>query len=321
MTVGLIINPAAGKKSGHGLSLAKRLETSENVIVRIIDKFDDLYRFLDEMADRKIDTLFISSGDGTVQAIQTDIAERKKFSPVPRLSLLAHGTTNMTAADLGFSLKKVADQADFIARAGRGAAPCDVRVRPTVRVVNPADGKVRHGMFVGTGAMWQGVVFCQVDVHATGLKGNWATFATLATALFKGAFFRPDPTDMSRIDRPYEMKVSRDGIVEAQGGQLLWFASTLEKLILGTKPFWGGKTGPMRSSVLPYPVPNVFRWAIPLMTGREDRKMPPGCISFCADEIEIETECPFVIDGEFFDPPKGEPLVLETGPDFSYVCG
>ncbi len=39
------------------------------------------------------------------------------------------------------------------------------------------------------------------------------------------------------------------------GQHLLLLATTLDKLILGTRPFWGGKAGPIRVSTLPYPVP------------------------------------------------------------------
>ena len=98
-------------------------------------------------------------------------------------------------------------------------------------------------------------------------------------------------------------------------------ATTLDKLILGTKPFWGGKTGPIRTSLFPYPVPSIPRWLIPTMYGGETRKTPPGATSFCATELSIETPITYVIDGEFFEPPKDEKLRVETGPVFTYVCG
>ncbi len=320
MSVGLIVNPKAGKKSSYGVDLAKLLIGQDGVEVKIIERFEALPEMMDDFAARQIDILFISSGDGTVQAIQTDIAERGKFARQPHLCLLPHGTTNMTAADLGFGIKNLQGQADFIIATGAGKIPQDVRVRPTVKVANPADGMVRHGMFLGTGAAWQGTLYCQTDVHKTGLKGNWATFATLASAIGKAAFFPANPDDISRIDRPYDMDITADGNMVAKGGQLMFLATTLQKLILGVTPFWGGANGPLRSTIIPYPVPNVFRWALPLMRGGEDRKVPEGCLSFCAGEVLIETKCPFVIDGEFFDPPANEPLRIETGPDFSYVC-
>lgn len=321
MSVGLIVNPKSGKNSGSGLKLAEMLTGKPQVHVEIIEDFASLPQIMARMAEAQVDTLFISSGDGTVQAIQTDIAERGLFERQPRLSLLPHGTTNMTAADLGFSERDLPAQALFIAASGLRDVAVDVRVRPTVRVVNPRDGQTRHGMFLGTGAVWQGTRFCQRDVHATGLKGDWATFATLATALFKAAFWPANRQDESRIDRAYSIAVASNGQSFATGDQLLYLATTLEKLILGTRPFWGGATGPLRSTIVGYPPPNVFRWALPLMRGGEDRKLPQGCVSFCKMRVEVETDCPFVIDGEFFEPPKGEPLVIETGPDFSYVCG
>jgi hypothetical protein len=37
----------------------------------------------------------------------------------------------------------------------------------------------------------------------------------------------------------------------------------------------------------------------------------------------LEITCPisFVIDGEFFDAPEHEPLKVETGTVFTYLCG
>ena len=321
MSVGLIVNPKAGKKRTDGMDLAKKLEGAEGVHVSILENFDDLTGMLDEFAKHKIETLFISSGDGTVQAILTDIAERGMFKPFPKLALLPHGTTNLSSKDLGFKLKKVGEQAAFIRAAGLGTAAKDVRQRNSIRVANPADGLVRHGFFIGNGATWKGTVVCQVDVHKKGLMGSWATFAVLAQALFKGAFYKPDPNDDSRIDRPWDMAIMADGETKAGGAQLFYMASTLQQLILGVRPFWGGASAPMRSTVVPYPPPNLLRWSWAVMMGGENRTPAPGAQSFCADVVEIAGDSPFVIDGEFFEPRKDEPLRLETGPVFSFVCG
>jgi diacylglycerol kinase (ATP) len=314
---GLIVNPQSGKESGKGLELASRLKNDGHVMVRVLEEFRQLGSFLDEMARAKVSELFVSSGDGTVQAVQTEIGER--FAPgfFPHLVLLPHGTTNMTAADLGFRNRNVKVQADFIAnRTSRVLAK-----RPTVRVANPKDGKVRHGMFVGTGAAWQATLFCQDAVHRVGLKGDFATFATLATAISKSVFSRANPDDPARIDRPYDIELLRDGRSVLAGQHLLLLATTLDKLILGTRPFWGGKAGPIRVSTIPYPVPSIARWLLPLMYGGEDRTVPEGARSVSGTTFEIATRTPFVIDGEFFDPPDDAPLRLETGVEFTYVCG
>jgi len=317
MRAGVLINPRSGRGSGKGLALAEALSGDPSVSVRVIEEFARLPEHLRELAKAGVTDLFISSGDGTIQAIQTELAETGIFPTLPRLALLPHGTTNMTAADLGFRHRQIAVQADFI----RGREARDLRQRHTLRVVNPRDGRPRHGMFLGTGAVSEATLFCQRAFNDRGVQGDWAIFATLASAVAKSLLTRPDPTDTNRFDRPFPIAVETSGTARISGDQLLFLATTLDKLILGTRPFWGGKSEAIRSTVIPYPVPSVLRWLIPMMYGGEARKSPRGAVSFSAREIAVRSPVSFVIDGEFFDPPADEPLRIEAGPLFTYVCG
>jgi diacylglycerol kinase (ATP) len=242
MISGLIVNPRSGRSNNKGVELARMLSAKPGVKVHILENFREIDSALEDCAAAGVTDLFISSGDGTIQEIQTQIAERNLFKILPRLALLPHGTTNMTAADLGFRRKDLRTQAAFILNPATG----ETRTRPTLRVANPRDGKPRHGMFLGTGAVWKATKFCQDAVHKTGLKGDFATFATLAAAIGKSVLKKADPNDPERIDRPYEMTIRGNDIVKASGSHLLFFATTLDKLILGTRPFWGGKKGPIR---------------------------------------------------------------------------
>ena len=124
---GLIVNPSAGKGSGKGLALTEKLKGDSRVTVRVLDRFEQLTAFIDDMAREEVSDLFISSGDGTIQEILTQIGERQPFRQAPRISLLPHGTTNLTAADLGFRSRSIDTQADFIRR----LAPADLRARHT----------------------------------------------------------------------------------------------------------------------------------------------------------------------------------------------
>ena len=233
------------------------------------------------------------------------------------LALLPHGTTNMTAADLGFRIRSVEAQAQFLA----DPRPRILRARPTLRVVNPRDGRPRHGMFLGTGAVSAATLSSQRAFNARGIGGNWAPFATLAGAVARTMFVPANPADRSRVDRPYPIAIEADGRSMAGGDQLLMLSTTLEKLILGAKPFWGGGPGPIRTSVIPYPVPSIVRWLLPIMYGGENRKVPPGAASFSSAGLAVRTPVTFVIDGEFFEPPEHEALRIETGPVFTYICG
>lgn len=315
MKSGLIVNPYSGRRNRRGLALAERLKASPGASVAMLERFSELPGILRRFAGEGVETLFISSGDGTVHAIQTELAERNPFGGLPRLAILPHGTTNMTAADLGVQAKGLDRQMALIEGGGDGGT---CKVRPTVKVANPRDGRVRHGMFLGTGAIWSGVRFCQERVQATGLKGDWAAGISLAAGLARALLGRASPGE-ERLDRPYRMHIEADGEMRANGLQVVFLATTLDRLILGTRPFWGGASGPLRATAIAHPPPSL-RWARDVLYGGEERQLPAQCLSFSARNIVVSVGCAFVMDGEVFDPPEAEPLCIETGPEFTYLC-
>lgn len=314
MRSGLIVNPYSGRRNRRGVALAERLKGAPEISVAMLERFSELPGLLRRFAGESVDTLFISSGDGTVHAIQTELAERNPFAKLPRLAILPHGTTNMTAADLGVQAKGL-DRQMVLIKGGGDAGAC--KVRPTVKVANPQDGRVRHGMFLGTGAIWSGVRFCQDRVQATGLSGDWAAGIALGAGLARALFGRARPGE-ERLDRPYNMYIEADGEILANGLQVVFLATTLDRLVLGTRPFWGGG-GPLRATAIAHPPPSLT-WAQAILYGGEERQLPAQCLSFAAREIAVSVACAFVMDGEIFDPPESEPLSIATGPDFTYLC-
>lgn len=314
---GLIVNPRAGRGRGKGQELADALKGEPSIALHVLERFEHLEDVIDEMAAAGVSDLFISSGDGTIQEILTRIAERRPFAEMPRIGLLPHGTTNLSANDIGVTSHSVAAQAALL----KGLAVTKTVTRNTIRCANPGDGKVRHGMFVGTGAIAVATHYCQRAFNEQGVRGQWAVAKTLMTAVRKYLFSGPDPGDEARFDRPYEIGVSVDGRRITDGRQLLHMSTTLDRLLLGCHPFWGGKTGPIRTTTIPYPVPSVPRWMLPVMYGGEGHASPPGAASVCSRSVEVSSDVMFVIDGEFFPPPVGEALRLETGPEFTFIRG
>jgi diacylglycerol kinase (ATP) len=312
---GVLINPSAGRGNGKGLALARRLQNNGHIELHVLKEFAALPDVLAQFAAAGVTDLFISSGDGTIQAVQTLIAERQIFRQLPQLCLLPHGTTNMTAADIGYRHMSIETQA----RAIENLQFDDVQSRPTLRVINPRDGMVRHGMFLGSGSVADATLYCQRMLNDRGVTGSLATFTTLAKAVMKAAISKPNPADPNRFDRPYPTLVRRGDSIICNDEQLFVICTTLQRLILRTRPFWGGKSGPVRVTIMPYPVPNVFRWLLPLMYGGEGRSAPPGAYSFCSDRFQIDTPSVFVLDGEFFEGPEHEALRVESGQMLSYI--
>ena len=310
MRTGLLVNPSSARSGGKGDRLIAELGEQPHLVIHRLQRFADLRLALEEFARARIELLAVSSGDGTIQSVQTELGERNPFATLPQLCLLAHGTTNMTAADIGFTARSLSAQAAFL------RAPKITRAvsRAALRIANPADGQPRHGMFLGAGAVTAAVRFCQAALNRRGIGGNLAPALTLAAALGASWFSRT-----RTIDQPADMTVSGNGKVQASGPQLLLLASTLERLILGARPFWGGAAGDLRVTVLPYPTPNKLRWLRPMLYGGETRNAPPGAVSFSAANFSVESVGDFVLDGEFFTSPDDAPLKVETGIRLSYI--
>ncbi len=318
MTAALIVNPKSRRGGGRGLALAEALKSRNGAPVVVLDQFDGLPEKLRALASQGVDTLFISSGDGTIHAIQTELAERNPFPALPRLALLPHGTTNLTAGDLGFRGSST-DRLVSLIVADPALPETALARRPTMRIANPRDKRVRHGMFLGAGAIARASNFCQGKLHAAGLRGEWANFAALAFGVAEAAFKRGNESEP--ISKPDPMRAEVDGRPFVVGDELLLLATTLDRLILGSRPFWGGKSAPIRITTVGYPPPSVPRWLLTLLYGGEERKVPASCASVSGKSLTVETAAPFLLDGEFFDAPLHEPLRIETGPEFTYIRG
>ncbi len=310
--VGVIINPKAGRSNGKGLALAERLKANNAADVVVIERFEQVEQAVARFCATGVDVICISSGDGTIQHIQTLLAEKLKPRNFPSLCLLPHGTTNMTAADIGFRSRSLATQAAFIAQ----PVPTISIKRASLRICGASDGYVRHGMFLGTGAIAVATKYCQVMLNDKGIHGNLATGATLGLGLLRAAIGGQSKNDPSRFDQPHDISLSVDGAILAEGRQLMALCTTLDKLILGSRPFWGGKTDDIQCTTLGFPIPSLLRWTLPMMFGGEERRMPEVAHSSSGRSIALRSSSPYVVDGEFFDGPE---LHITPGPKIEYI--
>jgi diacylglycerol kinase (ATP) len=311
----VLINPGAGRGKGKGLGLASQLQQARHIDVHIAETFAQIDPIVHELMNAKVTRLFISAGDGTIDAVLTQLAESGYCLPALELCLLPHGTTNMTAADAGLRLKSISSQAEFIS----SDQVTETLQRHTMRIASAQDGQIRHGMFLGAGAVAEAARYSQNAFNARGIGGNLAPLAVLAKAVAKTLFTTANRDDKNRFDRPFPIAVSANGEIICDGPQLLAISTTLSKLILGSRPFWGDGAGAIRTTVLPYPFPNIIRWLHPTLFGTEQRSIPPGAISLRGSNISLSCPVPYILDGEFFEGRPGEPLHVETGPLFQYI--
>ena len=264
---------------------------------------------LGELAAQEVNTLAISGGDGTVRAVLGALLAHSPFRRLPLLAVLPAGTTSMIAGDAGLRGHPDRALACLVERAARGGDGLDIVQRHVMRI-DPGAGRAPiYGMFFGAAAIFQGVEYCKSKVHSVGLRGEIGPGITLlrfalAMACAERAIVAPVP-----------LGVSMDGASPAAIDCEIVLVTTLQRLFLGLRPYWGAEDAPLHySSVRARP----RRWlrALPgLLRGQRNRFMTHanGYASHNVHRLQLELDSRFIVDGEIFSPAPGSPLVLTDG--------
>jgi len=320
MTTAILMNPNSARTSKHGHALERAAANAPGVLFEQLDNFDLLSDQLKGLAKENIDLLIVSGGDGTVQAVVSALAEDKIFKKQPRLILLPHGTTNMTAADIGFHPNNPERLLEAVMRKGFIERATNVKSRTSVRIEGLVGMPPLHGYFFGCGAITRATLKCQTDVHGLGLKGHLATGTTLVYSIFK-AIFSKDQSDPERINQPTELHVSTDGDPFGATQNLLFLATSLDKLILGSKPFWNQQGKGLHATIIGYPVTSILRNTKHIMFGGNTRPLDPTkYISRTASKITLKADTQIILDGELYDV-GAEGLTISPGPELEFICG
>lgn len=302
--VGVIRNTRSHRNKGREQGEAPAAE----IIVETTQKRRDLTGVLDSFAQKGLDYLAISSGDGTVRDVLTCGAEIFG-SDWPPLIVLPRGKTNALATDLGVPAGWRLADALACARAGHF-----VERRPLV-VSNPDDPKARvQGFLLGAGVFHRAISLGQ-DSHRWGAFNALAVGVTTARALGQGL--------LAGNANPWRQR-SRIRLTDADGRPLpggderyVMIASTLENFALGLKPFGEAREGlkmvaldsAARRSLLT--IPAVAMGRRPAAAERR------GFHWLESDGFEMEVGEPFILDGEAFPPGRYR---ISTGPLLCFVA-
>jgi hypothetical protein len=176
-------------------------------------------------------------------------------------------------------------------------------------------------MFFGGAGICRAIDVCHTRVHPLKLEADTAAAVTLAGLLGgwllrggrggKGGdgIFYGDRITMTLDD-------SRSEIMES----LVILATTLDRLILRSRPFWGGGSGHLRFTAIGYPPQGLLRYAWRMLYGGEQRKLPAETyLSRASNRVALAMDCPFTLDGEIFQPTPGRELVLTAADEARFV--
>jgi hypothetical protein len=261
------------------------------------------------------DLIIVNGGDGTVQRLLTELLEPRLLEPMPPIAILPRGMANMTANDCGLrgrGLRALRRLASAIAERRLGAHLAQRRI---LRVAGAADAAPQHGMFFGAGAIWDAIQWCTGEVHVAGFKGEWANLATLVGLLGRFAVGRTPPGMLEGVEATIR-SCDRHAI---DGRQLLFLATTLDRLVLGSRPFWNETGEPLRFTTIGHPPVGLVRNARRVLFGRDRSGLPASYRSWGAERVTLAFDAPFTIDGEFFTASARQPLEITAPSQLAFV--
>jgi hypothetical protein len=314
--IGLISNPQS-RRNRRGLDeIDEVVAGAPDVFHVATDGCDALDETLSEFARQDVGVIVISGGDGTVQTLLTRLFEGPRFERMPSLAILPRGTANTTAADVGLRGKTAAGLARLITAARDGTLADHVVERPILRIENLQGGAPQRGMMFGAGAIPDVIEFCCREIYARGFPGKFGMGVALAGVLL-GAVARRRGNG---VLRSHAIGVALDGGRERHADRLLVLATTLERLMLWSRPFWSYDGQPIRYTSIAYPPERLVRSAPKVLYGWRRQTLPPEVYqSQGAWRVAVRVDSPFTVDGEMFLPSPDRPLVITAADHARFI--
>lgn len=276
----------------------------------------DLEAVLAELAAWRCGLVILNSGDGLVHAVLGALFLGRAFTAPPPLALLPRGMTNMTAADVGLGGRSAATLERLLGVAERGEIERYLVRRRVLKVEYDPERPGERGMFFGAAGVYDGIHLCTGSIHTRGLTGSWASTSTILAILARVLWHGAEATGIGGE----EIGASVDGGPWTSRRRALVLATTLDRLVLGTRPFWNNGGEPIHFTMLDHPPTGIVGKARQILFGRKKRDLPdPPFHSRSAGRVELRLDRPFTIDGEFFRAAPGVPVVITADEEVRYV--
>ena len=298
--IGMLNNPMSGGNRKGLQEIRKTARTMHPGILQYeVQNPEDVAAALADFARQEVNFIVVNGGDGTVQATLTAIFHKFLFETMPVLAVLrSAGTTSMIAGDVGLKGSRISALQGLFSWArtqNKGAA---VIQRSVLRVQLPSQKEPVYGMFFGAAGIYQATHFCNQKIHARGVRGELA--AGVALARFLMAVFLKDRKMISAV--PITTRLNHNPSEHQK--YLLLFITTLQRLFLGLRPYWGSEAKPLHFTAIGARPRHLLRTLPSLMQGRRNRSIRPdnGYFSHNVDEVRLTLSSGFNLDGELFSP-------------------
>jgi diacylglycerol kinase (ATP) len=316
LALGVVSNPASGRNRRQPGEVREFLAGRRQVYYVEAGSPQEMVDALESLARDGVEVLAVDGGDGTAQMALTALFRRSPFETPPLLALLPSGTTNMTARDVGVAASPGRALERVVAWASGDRRASDVITRSVVRVDGALGQESLYGMFFGAGAIQEGVEYFNERVRGLGVDGNLGA----AVAFFRGL----GSLFLGRGGMAHSVRVGVriNSGPEREQDWLLVLVSTLERLVLGFRPYFGAGGGPLHFTSVGARPRHLWRVLPFLVRGRRCRGgvAENGYFSSDVSQVALAMDVGFVLDGEVYraDPRRG-PLIVRDGGESQFL--
>ena len=251
-------------------------------------------KVLNEFAERQLDLLVLIAGDGTIHAVLSHMLSRRIFSPLPPIVIIPAGTTNMTAKEFNAFGKPGKAMRRHTKKLAQSRPPSFI-TRPVLRIQN-GESSPEYGMFFGTGVITNGVKYFRKRVRGTGLTGEKASAIVLLRYLFSLlSGYGEDVHEHVKTG----VQINEDNRTDEDC--ILIFATSLNRLLLGLRPYWGVQDRPVHTTLIRKSPNRLWRSILPLIRGRGGLlSEADGYRSVNLSTLTLTMTADYIIDGEIY---------------------
>ncbi len=303
MRIGVLSNLQAGGDGARVARVLDHLAKYPDVVHVETEYSHGAPEAMRELADAGIDILVVNGGDGTLQRSLTEVlCATSPFVKLPLIAPLRTGRTSMSALDIGSARDPVAALDRLVARAASGRVESAVVDRAVLHLVIEPDGVDHYGTFFGAGVIYRAILLTHRLFPKEKGRGVFGSGLVTASLLTRALLGRDDHIlDADSFD------VSLDGEALAQKEFQLFIATTLRRLFLRMRPFWGAGPGGLHFTAV---APGALRHPLAvtrILTGHAPHRadLDPRYVSRNVEEVRLRMDCGATLDGELFDPMPG----------------
>lgn len=303
-----IINPLSHTVAKRGSDLVRAGVTSKTNC-HTLNAFDTLPAAVADILATGHDHVFIEGGDGTIHGVLSMfMAQQPDVNKLPFFTLLPGGMTNLVAAHVGLkrpSSKKIIALVEN---------PKDQKIVELPMLGTKAeDSNITHyGFLLSTGALPAGTRYCVDNVHSKGVGGSAAVRNTLLKVLFGRGVER----EIILKPRPLSLDL---GTEQIDGDHIITVSTTLPRLMIGLRPFWGTGDGDLMithaGKGARHIVRNMARMLLPGQSFIASTKLKrDGFQSWNVDKAVMKLSGEVVLDGEFLPQTEAPISLFATAP-------